>query len=161
MNNDLFDNVKRSDDINHSVRKISGRQSNHGDFYLPKCLAHLTAPSFYMAVAWWGYLKKKPFSRDDISQAFRVSPRRAADVMTYLATAVSRDVVKLTKEVIVVGSGHNMLLMTIIDVAESIPPRPAVPASTRQPHPRKKTERTSDFLSARDLFLGRRPRVAD
>jgi hypothetical protein len=161
MNKKLSDNVEFSVEGNKSAGKVSGRQSNHGDFYLPKCLAHLTEPSFYMAVAWWGVLKKTPFTREDIAQAFRVTPRRAADVMTYLATAVSRDVVRLEKRVVRVGSGHSQLLMTVIAVAEPLPARPAGSAVAPRAHPRKRAERTRDLLDARDLFLGRRPRVAD
>ncbi|WP_449543070.1 CaiF/GrlA family transcriptional regulator [Enterobacter ludwigii] len=151
-------------------RHISGRQRNHGDFYLPDVICHLDAPSFYMAVAWWGLLSGRSFSRDDVARAFRVSARRAADVMTYLATGVPRAVVGLEKEVLRVGSGRSVLLMTILHVNEQAPPvsggqrhghrAPHPPGSARGPRPRGAA--ADGLKAARDLFLYyRRPPTAD
>lgn len=137
---------------------IRGRQSNHGAFHLPPCLEHLkmaSPPRLYMAVAWWGLFRGKAFTREDIAQVFRVTPRRAGDVMTYLATAVSADVVKLEKRVVREGSGHSVLYMTVHHVAEDPPPRPP----RKKPVPKKPSRKRSarDALAeARNLFLFQR-----
>lgn len=66
---------------------VEGTQGNHLQWVLPANLAHLNAPPLYMAVAWWGLLRGSPFTRADVSGAFRIAPRRAADVMKYICTA--------------------------------------------------------------------------
>lgn len=148
-------------------RRVSGRQKNHGDFYLPEVISHLDEPSFYMAVAWWGLLRGKPFTRDDVAKAFRVTARRAADVMTYLVTGVSRSVVGLDKKVVRMGSGRTVLLMTILSVDElaqrvSGETATSTPASTTSPAGSSSRTRPRGAVSegleaARDLFLrGRR-----
>jgi len=101
---------------------ISGKQSNHGDFYLPECLSHLGDPPLYLAVAWWGVLIGRGITREDISLAFRIPPRRAADVMSY----ISRDrgdiitcVRRIDRE-----AGRRSLVLTISavrDVGSAVP----------------------------------------
>lgn len=154
--------------VRNTRRRISGRQRNHGDFYLPAIISHLEEPSFYIAVAWWGKLTGRPFSREDVAQAFRVTARRAADVMTYLATGVSRSVVGLEKKVVRMGSGRAVLLMTILSVDEQAQgtageaerrslAAPAVSAGSA-PRPRPRGAAAEGLQAARDLFLrGRRP----
>lgn len=148
-------------------RRVSGRQKNHGDFYLPEVISHLDEPSFYMAVAWWGLLRGKAFTRDDVAKAFRVTARRAADVMTYLVTGVSHSVVGLEKKVVRMGSGRAVLLMTILSVDEQAqgvaggqerlaPAAPAVSAGVA-PRRRPRGAAADGLQAARDLFLrGRR-----
>lgn len=161
-------NTKNTDRcVKNTRRRISGRQRNHGDFYLPGIISHLEEPSFYIAVAWWGKLTGRPFSREDVAQAFRVTARRAADVMTYLATGVSRSVVDLEKKVVRMGSGRAVLLMTILSVNEQAqdvaggqerlaPAAPAVSAGVA-PRPRPRGAAADGLQAARDLFLrGRR-----
>lgn len=151
----------------NTLRRISGRQKNHGDFYLPEIISHLEEPTFYIAVAWWGKLTGRSFSREDVAQAFRVTDRRAADVMTYLATGVSRSVVGLEKKVVRMGSGRAVLLMTIHSVDEQaqvvtgetathITSAAVVPAGST-PRTRRRGAAAEGLQAARDLFLrGRR-----
>lgn len=154
----MFGDIKFDCEIKINANIVKGRQSNHGSFYLPASISHLKAPSFYMAVAWWGLQKQVAFTRDDIASAFRVTPRRAADVMTYLATAVPSDVVRTEKKVVRMGSGRSVLFMTIYHVSGNIAPEPR---PTPVVAPRKgRREASQDYLAARDLFLGRRPRTA-
>ncbi|ELD3253964.1 CaiF/GrlA family transcriptional regulator [Enterobacter hormaechei] len=158
MNKNLPGDYQRDINISKIANVVAGRQSNHGSFYLPASISHLKSPAFYMAVAWWGLLKKDAFTRHDIASAFRVTPRRAADVMTYLATAVPSDVVRTEKKVVRMGSGRSVLFMTIYHVSGDIAP---VPRPTPVVAPRKgRREASQDYLAARDLFLGRRPRTA-
>lgn len=150
-----------------SLRLVRGRQKNHGDFYLPEIISHLEEPTFYIAVAWWGKLTGRSFSREDVAQAFRVTDRRAADVMTYLATGVSRSVVGLEKKVVRMGSGRAVLLMSIQSVDEQaqvvtgetathITSAAVVPAGST-PRTRRRGAAAEGLQAARDLFLrGRR-----
>lgn len=109
-----------------NINPVKGRQSNHGDYHLPACLTHLGSPPLYMAVAYWGLLKRKPFSRDDLSAAFHISVRRAADVMTYIYME-RRNCITSKKTLVNTGSGHSCLYLQILTVSEPAPPRPARP----------------------------------
>ncbi|MBS0053866.1 CaiF/GrlA family transcriptional regulator [Yersinia sp. Marseille-Q3913] len=102
--------------------QIKGRQSNHGDYYLPACLTHLGRPPLYMAVAYWGLLKKSPFTRDDLSAAFHITVRRAADVMTYIYIE-RQNCITSKKSLVNIGSGHSCLYLQVLAVAEPAPPR--------------------------------------
>lgn len=62
----------------------SSRQSNHEDYRLPDNLMHLSSSPLYLAVAHFGLMRRGPVSRQDISQAFFISTRRALEVMRYL-----------------------------------------------------------------------------
>lgn len=113
-----------------SSARVLGRQSNHGDFTLPRCLSHLVNPPLYIAVAHWGLLKKTPFSRDDISQAFRITPRRAADVMTYIQREHG-DVITCVRHLQVNPAGIRCLTLQVTGVAET-PQSASVPRSRRR-----------------------------
>lgn len=65
--------------------RAQGKQRNHGSFHLPSSIRHLDDDlPLYLAVAWWGLLRGGQFTRDDISLAFQIEPRRAGGVMNYL-----------------------------------------------------------------------------
>lgn len=114
---------------------VSGKQSNHGDFHLPACLVHLNDPPLYIAVAWWGLLSGRGMTREDISQAFRIPLRRAADVMAYISRDRC-DVITCERRVIHNGNRRSLIL-TIAAIGEFIP---AVPS----PPPRVKKNRSPD-----------------
>jgi hypothetical protein len=117
-----------------NTNPVKGRQSNHGDYHLPSCLIHLGSPPLYLAVAYWGLLKRTPFSRDDLSAAFRISARRAADVMTYIYIE-RRNCITSKKTLVSTGSGHSCLYLQILTVSEPAPTRPPKPLhrTVRQP----------------------------
>ncbi|HEJ7994289.1 TPA: CaiF/GrlA family transcriptional regulator [Serratia liquefaciens] len=102
---------------------VSGKQSNHGDFYLPACLTHLIDPPLYMAVAWWGLLTGQGMTREDISQAFRIPPRRAADVMAYISRERC-DVITCERR-IVRAIGRRSLMLRVSAVRELAPVVPS------------------------------------
>lgn len=64
--------------------RISARQRNHEDYRLPASLSHLPPMPLYLAVAHYVLLAQAPVSRQAISGAFRISTRRALEVMRYL-----------------------------------------------------------------------------
>lgn len=113
---------------------ISGKQSNHGDFHLPACLAHLIDPPLYMAVAWWGLLSRQGVTRDDISQAFHIPQRRAADVLSYISRERS-DVITCQRRVMRDG-GRRHLVLTILAVGELAPVAPSPPLRVKKTHSR-------------------------
>lgn len=58
--------------INQSNRAgEQARQKHHGHFHIPDEIRHLGDMSLYRAVAWWGFLRKTEFTRDDVSQALK------------------------------------------------------------------------------------------
>ncbi|WP_440799923.1 CaiF/GrlA family transcriptional regulator [Serratia marcescens] len=67
--------------------RISARQRNHEDYRLPANLSHLPPMPLYLAVAHYALLAQAPVSRQAISGAFRISTRRALEVMRYLLNA--------------------------------------------------------------------------
>ncbi|HEJ0405236.1 TPA: CaiF/GrlA family transcriptional regulator [Serratia marcescens] len=67
--------------------RISARQRNHEDYRLPATLSHLPPMPLYLAVAHYALLAQEPVSRQAISGAFRISTRRALEVMRYLLNA--------------------------------------------------------------------------
>lgn len=109
---------------------ILGRQSNHDDFYLPECLRHLGDPPLYMAVAWWGLLSGQGITRDDISLAFRIPPRRAADVMSYISRDRG-DIITCERRV-VRTTGRRSLVLTITDVRDVEPAAPLPPPRAKK-----------------------------
>lgn len=110
---------KRKYNGNGAEVVISGKQSNHGDFHLPACLAHLVDPPLYMAVAWWGVLSAQVITRESISQAFRISLTRAADVMAYIIRSRG-DVITCERRVIR-KDGRRNLVLTISAVRDVVP----------------------------------------
>ena len=146
----------------NSGYKIAARQPNHGCWHLPECLSHLVSPSLWLAVACWGLQRGVPVTRDDIARAFRISPRRAADVMTYITDDRS-DVVKVEKKIERVGSGHRQLRFHVLKVmmsavtARDEKKRKASVERRRDAGPAAGREKEAEFMAqARDLFFGRR-----
>lgn len=67
--------------------RVQARQRNHEDYRLPASLSHLPPMPLYLAVAHYVLLACAPVSRQAISAAFRISTRRALEVMRYLLNA--------------------------------------------------------------------------
>ncbi|KAB1579645.1 CaiF/GrlA family transcriptional regulator [Serratia marcescens] len=139
---------------------ITGRQSNHGDWSLPAELAGSGIGSLWLAVAFWSLRQARPVTRDDIAQAFRISLRRAADVVSYLLTTRS-DRVVCERKIHRVASGHRVATLRVLAVvagpAEDGPTAP--PARSRKPCAQERDAReqaAADLARAKALFLGRR-----
>ncbi|MER2471600.1 CaiF/GrlA family transcriptional regulator [Photorhabdus laumondii] len=99
---------------------ITGKQSNHGDFRLPACLSHLKDTPLYMAVAYWGLLKGSGFTKSEISQVFRVTERRATDVMNYIYNE-RRDVIACEKFFFREKQGSRRQMLIVTAVVEPMP----------------------------------------
>ncbi|ELN56448.1 putative inner membrane protein [Salmonella enterica subsp. enterica serovar Enteritidis str. SL909] len=72
-------------------RTVAGRQSNHEGFYMPPGIRHLGTLSLYRAVAWWGLFLGREFTRDDVSEAFSIEPRRASGILNYICNRHNDD----------------------------------------------------------------------
>ncbi|EOV5094258.1 CaiF/GrlA family transcriptional regulator [Serratia marcescens] len=79
--------IKESNDILKQRVRVKARQRNHESYCLPTILSHLPPMPLYMAVAHYALLKRVPVSRQTISVEFRISTRRALEVMRYLFNA--------------------------------------------------------------------------
>ena len=139
--------------VNNKKKLVAGKQSNHGGFHLPCCLSHLKNPTFYMALAWWGLLKGSAFTRTDVAEAFRVTPRRAADMMSYLVNSC-QDVVHLEVRTERVASGLRMRFVTVLAVAQAMPPRPPRPSTPPPKKVSRRRDNSPEMTEARNLFLG-------
>ena len=82
-----------------TARIMTGTQCNHGPWTLPASLSHLHSPPLWLAVAWWGFLSGKPMTRSEISETFRITQRRAGDVLDYLFRHCKETVVSSWKPV--------------------------------------------------------------
>lgn len=72
--------------INQSNRAgEQSQQKHHGHFHIPDEIRHLGDMSLYRAVAWWGFLRKTEFTRDDVSQAFQIDLRRSSGILSYIS----------------------------------------------------------------------------
>lgn len=124
--------------VNNETRArntIAGKQRNHGGFQLPASLVHLTDPPLYLAVAYWGLLTGGGFTREDVSQAFRISQRRAADVMSYISRERS-DVITCERQLTREGRGRRSLALIITAVREPMPVMtPPPPRARKTPSP--------------------------
>lgn len=110
---------------------VSGKQSNHDCFYLPACLGHLIDPPLYLAVASWGLLTGTRLTRRGVSEAFRISERRAADVMTYILRDRG-DVIDCIRTVTREGKGRRGLTLTVVAVRAQGAVVAAAPMRTRR-----------------------------
>jgi len=65
----------------HPVRV---RQGNDDPWMLPECISWLESPPLWYAVSWYCLLQKRDICREEISEVFRISPRRAGDILGYI-----------------------------------------------------------------------------
>ncbi|MFZ5274870.1 CaiF/GrlA family transcriptional regulator [Enterobacter asburiae] len=133
---------------------VPGRQTNHGSWTLPANLAGAAFPSLWLAVASWALCAGRPVTREDVAQAFCISARRAADVITYLVDSRA-DVVTCEREVVRVGSGHRVGLLRVTAVACPLPAPVKASKKTRTP-PETRARDAAGLAAARALFLGQR-----
>nr|WP_249339863.1 CaiF/GrlA family transcriptional regulator [Serratia marcescens] len=132
-------------------KKVAGKQRNHGDFCLPDTLAHLMDPPLYLAVAHWGMATGLPLSRALVSETFRISERRAADVLNYIARD-RHDVIDCQRHIVREGAGRRGLKLTITAI------RGAAPRAASPPPARGSTARSraaSRVQQLRHWFLSR------
>lgn len=120
---------------------VRGKQRNHGDYYLPVSIRHLDENTpLYRAVAWWGLTLGRAFSREDVSRAFRIEPRRASGILNYLChRETSNDIVLECHRL--PTAGHGLLMVRILSVTEPTPrpvPVPPVRAASREKHDRER-----------------------
>ncbi|POT56157.1 CaiF/GrlA family transcriptional regulator [Citrobacter amalonaticus] len=123
-----------------TVGTVRGGQSNHGDFYMPAEIRHLGGMPLYRAVAWWGLLTGKAFSREQVCQAFRVDQRRASGVLNYLCHRYHHDDITFESYSRHLPGGHRQLTIRILAVKESAK-RPASPTPST---PRRRSIPTGD-----------------
>ncbi|MEI9746123.1 CaiF/GrlA family transcriptional regulator [Enterobacter ludwigii] len=141
-------------DSNLTPGIVSGRQSNHGSWTLPASLAGSGIDSLWLAVATWALRAGRPVTREDVAQAFRISARRAADVITYLLDTRS-DVVTCEREVVRVGSGHRVGLVRVTAVTP-VTPSPARATDKPRSTVESRAREAAELADARALFLGQR-----
>ncbi|WP_394853087.1 CaiF/GrlA family transcriptional regulator [Serratia marcescens] len=123
---DMQENTRAAEHVT-----VSGKQSNHDCFYLPACLGHLIDPPLYLAVARWGLLTGTRLTRRGISEAFRISERRAADVMNYILRDRG-DVIDCVRTVTREGKGRRGLTLTVVAIRAQDAVVAAAPLRTRR-----------------------------
>ncbi|MGN5575816.1 CaiF/GrlA family transcriptional regulator [Enterobacter sp. Lyrl_3] len=141
---------------------VTGRQRNHGTWCLPAGLGLDNRPPLWLAVSVWIMKQARAVTRHEVAQAFRITPRRAADVMTYIVCDRT-DTVQIRKEVLRVGSGHRVAHYVVEAVApvvtQQTTPKPPSPAPDKRGADRERDERS--LVQARQAFLFQRRAAPD
>ncbi|EBV1309305.1 CaiF/GrlA family transcriptional regulator, partial [Salmonella enterica subsp. enterica serovar Typhimurium] len=65
-------------------------QTNHDACYVPECVRQYSCEPLYILVAHWCLQQKDWVQRSQISEAFRITPRRASYLISYLRNKASR-----------------------------------------------------------------------
>jgi hypothetical protein len=94
-------------------------QSNHDAYLIPESVMPLKGLPLYLLVAHWGAMRGTPFFRDELAQAFGLTGRRAASVMTYLYDRQDKAVTRLAKKKAKPGQRGGRLYMQVYSVSES------------------------------------------
>lgn len=141
--------------------EIAPRQSNYGEYSLPAGLEALVDAPLYMVVAVWGWQLGRAFCRDEVAQAFRISPHRAADVMSYIRRA-RPDVVKSRQHHTRLRGGVRLRHLLILSepVVGVCAARAAVKNVTTAPRQGASgAQAETDLQALRHWFLSRPNRV--
>lgn len=127
----------------NSSSSTTKRRAEHR-FHMPEEIRHLGEMPLFRAVAWWGFLRNKEFSRNDVSQAFHIDLHRASGILHYLCHRYDKHDIEFSVRKTAVRGGHCQLLVKIHSPATAgnltAPPAKAAPA-TRQV---KKSTATDD-----------------
>ena len=83
-------------------------------FHMPEEIQHLGEMPLFRAVAWWGFQRKKEFSRNDVSQAFHIDLRRASGILHYLCHRHDKRDIEFSVRKVAVRGGHCQLLVKIL-----------------------------------------------
>lgn len=97
-----------------------GKQKRQGNFYMPKEIQHLGDMPLYRAVACWGYLTQKEFTRNDVSEAFKIDTRRASGVLNYICHRNDRHDIAFKVRKASVRGGNCQLMLTILSPATEL-----------------------------------------
>ncbi|EAV3919935.1 CaiF/GrlA family transcriptional regulator [Salmonella enterica] len=65
-------------------------QTNHDACFIPECVRQYNGEPLYILVAHWCLQQKDWVQRSQISEAFRITPRRASYLISYLRNKASR-----------------------------------------------------------------------
>ncbi|EBX2873226.1 CaiF/GrlA family transcriptional regulator [Salmonella enterica subsp. enterica serovar Muenchen] len=65
-------------------------QTNHDACYVPECVRQYSSEPLYILVAHWCLQQKDWVQRSQISEAFRITQRRASYLISYLRNKASR-----------------------------------------------------------------------
>lgn len=94
---------------------VVGRQGNHYSWRMPEELEESGNMPLWLAVASWAFQLDKPVTRDDISYTFHISPRRAADVMTYIIRN-HIDVIQIKKKIVRVDGRRRIATFLVTSI---------------------------------------------
>ncbi|QLS06151.1 CaiF/GrlA family transcriptional regulator [Citrobacter freundii] len=124
------------------------QQKHHGHFHIPDEIRHLGDMSLYRAVAWWGFLLKTEFTRDDVSQAFQIDLRRSSGILSYICHRHGYDDITFEMRKIPVQGGCCQLAVRILKVATP-------PTSVRKPEKSSNTRKDVKTNNQLDQLMAR------
>lgn len=112
-------------------------QTNHDACFIPESVRRYSGEPLYILVALWCRQQQGWISRNQISQAFRVTARRASYLLSYLRTRTPR-VVSESREVVLKNRAvrYEIYVTEVLDDAgkpRSARRRPAAPRKPPRP----------------------------
>lgn len=102
--------------INRSI----AQENEVSDYHMPDCIRHLGDIPLYRAVAWWGYIQGSEFTRNDVSRAFRIDPRRASGVLNYICNRHNPNDIEYRVRKLPPKHGNQLMSVQIIFIADSL-----------------------------------------
>lgn len=112
------------------------QQSNHDACFIPPAVRHHTGEPMYILVAYWCMQQQGWVDRNQISEAFHITARRASYVVTYLRTKTARVVCETRRIMLDNNVWRYEILVTCVKPWARKPrlPRvkPAIPRSARR-----------------------------
>lgn len=123
-------------------------QTNHDASYIPENVRQYAGEPLYIIVAHWCLLQQDWVHRNQISEAFRITARRASYLMAYLRNKTSR-VVSVSRHQTLPNKARRYEIF-VIRVLEKSPP--AGHDSERKPLPARRRPGNVDTTQARELW---------
>lgn len=100
--------------INRSMMQIN----DVGDYHLPDSVRHLGDVPLYRAVALWGLVLDKEFTRNDVCHAFRIEPKRASSILNYICNRIEDSDIVFSTRRPPSKRGNQLMFVRIIAIGE-------------------------------------------
>ncbi|EDQ5929604.1 CaiF/GrlA family transcriptional regulator [Salmonella enterica subsp. enterica] len=95
-------------------------QTNHDACFIPQCVRQYSGEPLYILVAHWCMKQEGWVQRNQISEAFHMTARRASYLMSYLRTKTSRVVCEWRKTVLT--NNISRFEIHVTHITDSSPP---------------------------------------
>ncbi|ECI0839859.1 CaiF/GrlA family transcriptional regulator [Salmonella enterica] len=123
-------------------------QTNHDACFIPECVRQYNGEPLYILVAHWCLLQQNWVQRSQISEAFRITPRRASYLISYLRNKASRVVCVCRRQTL--SNKAQRCEIFVVRVLEN--PEPARRERTVTPPVSRRRVGNGDRVQANELW---------